>query len=359
MARKGDGIYVRGKTWWLDFVHFGNRHVVRLGKNISRTVARELASVERAKILKGEAGIGTRKRRDISFDKAKEEFLTWARANKKPGTAEFYGYCMQSLSRSFAGKNLGEIHPFLIEKHKQMRIAEGHRVAVNRELAALSALFNRCKEWKKFEGQSPVRSVKKLDEPLSRVRYLSEQEEAALVNECDEPLRTIVLLGIYAGLRISAEALTLKKDNVNLSRRLLTIEAAYSKNGETQTIPIHSKLVEPLRAAMKRSRGEYVFEGRQKKDSIRTAFENACERANLRGVTPHTLRHTFASRLAMAGVGNKTLQELGRWKRVEMIDRYAHLSPEHLAQAIEKIGQNSTTLFTTVENEEGLKTGSK
>jgi integrase len=132
------------------------------------------------------------------------------------------------------------------------------------------------------------------------MRYLSEEEEAALLSECNEPLRTIVLLGIYAGLRINAEALTLKKDSVNLSRCLLTIEAAYSKNGETQTIPIHSKLVEPLRAVMKGSRDEYVFEGRQKKDSIRTAFENACERAKLRGVTPHTLRHTFASRLAMA-----------------------------------------------------------
>jgi hypothetical protein len=43
MARRGDGIYLRGRTWWLDFMHDGKRHVVRLGKNISRTVAGELA----------------------------------------------------------------------------------------------------------------------------------------------------------------------------------------------------------------------------------------------------------------------------------------------------------------------------
>jgi integrase len=58
MARRGDGIYLRGKTWWLDFVHDGRRHVARLGKGISRTVAGELAQVKRAAILKGEAGIG-------------------------------------------------------------------------------------------------------------------------------------------------------------------------------------------------------------------------------------------------------------------------------------------------------------
>ena len=39
MARRGDGGYLRGKTWWLDFTHEGKRHVARLGKGINRTVA--------------------------------------------------------------------------------------------------------------------------------------------------------------------------------------------------------------------------------------------------------------------------------------------------------------------------------
>ena len=39
MARRGDGLYLRGKVWYLDFRHDGMRHVVKLGKNISRTVA--------------------------------------------------------------------------------------------------------------------------------------------------------------------------------------------------------------------------------------------------------------------------------------------------------------------------------
>ena len=41
MARRGDGIHQRGRTWWLDFVHRGDRHVVRIGSNINRTVAKE------------------------------------------------------------------------------------------------------------------------------------------------------------------------------------------------------------------------------------------------------------------------------------------------------------------------------
>ena len=90
MARRGDGIYQRGKTWWLDFRHDGRRHVARLGKGINRTVAGELASVQRAAILKGEAGIGGPKRKDLLFDKAADEYLAWPDANKRRLTAKTY-----------------------------------------------------------------------------------------------------------------------------------------------------------------------------------------------------------------------------------------------------------------------------
>jgi hypothetical protein len=66
MARRGDGIYQRGKTWWLDFTHDEKRHYVRLGRNISKTVAGEIAKVKRGAILKGEAGIGGPKGRTPS-----------------------------------------------------------------------------------------------------------------------------------------------------------------------------------------------------------------------------------------------------------------------------------------------------
>jgi integrase len=61
------------------------------------------------------------------------------------------------------------------------------------------------------------------------------------------------------------------------------------------------------------------------------------EAARLDGVTWHALRHTFASRLVAAGVDLRTVQELGGWKTLSMVQRYAHLSPGHLVAAVEKI----------------------
>ncbi|MFB3816028.1 MAG: tyrosine-type recombinase/integrase [Candidatus Methylomirabilales bacterium] len=48
-------------------------------------------------------------------------------------------------------------------------------------------------------------------------------------------------------------------------------------------------------------------------------------------------RHTFASRLAMAGVDLYTVQRAGGWKTAIMVQRYAHLSPDHMRAAMEKL----------------------
>ena len=89
MARKGNGLYLRGSVWYLDCRINGHRHVVKLGKNISHTVAGELANVKRVAILKGEAGIG-RKKKDLPFKEAREKFKAWAEANKIPNTIITY-----------------------------------------------------------------------------------------------------------------------------------------------------------------------------------------------------------------------------------------------------------------------------
>jgi site-specific recombinase XerD len=57
----------------------------------------------------------------------------------------------------------------------------------------------------------------------------------------------------------------------------------------------------------------------------------------LDGYTWHSNRHSFASRLVTAGVDLRTVQELGGWKTLSMVQRYAHLAPSHLAAAVERL----------------------
>ena len=282
--------------------------------------------------------------------------MLWTEANCRPKTIQSYRGCVKQLLLSFGGKRLGDIHSFLVEKHKQRRVKDGALVAVNRELTCLKALFNRCIGWSFFHGENPVRKIKLLKEREGRERYLEPEEERCLLAAAREPLRTIVLTSLDAGLRIQAEALTLKKADVDFRRNLLTVQAAYAKGAEKGTVPMNSRLREALKAQIGRSRSEWVFvqqDGVSPYKSIRTAFETAFRHAKLQ-VSPHVLRHTFASRLAMAGFDLRTIQELGRWKRLTMVQRYAHLSPSHKAEAVERL-LSFTTEITTPEKVDSVQ----
>lgn len=340
MARKGDGLYLRGSTWYLDCRIDGARHVVRLGKNISRTVAGELANVKRAAILKGDAGIG-RKNKDLSFKDAREKFEAWADANKKPNTVTTYKECLRRLAESFGNNRLSEIVPFHVEAHKQKRIQAGARVRANRELAVLKALFHRCQDWALFEGLNPVCKVKLVKEPRQRLRYLELEEEHRLLQAAPEPLRSIILVGIHCGLRLQSEALTLRWADVDLSRRTLTVQAGYAKSGQTRTVPLNSAVHAALARLKVDARSEFVFTTRTGKpyDSIRNGFESACTRAAVHGVTPHTNRHSFATRLIASGVDLRTVQELGGWASLRMLERYGHVAPGRKAHAVEQLVQ--------------------
>ena len=70
----------------------------------------------------------------------------------------------------------------------------------------------------------------------------------------------------------------------------------------------------------------------------RRVYLPAVRDVGLDGISWHTLRHTFASRLAMNGAGDSTIAALLRHSGTALVRRYAHLSPSHLQTAIEGVG---------------------
>ncbi len=63
-----------------------------------------------------------------------------------------------------------------------------------------------------------------------------------------------------------------------------------------------------------------------------TAWRNGLKRSGITDFRFHDLRHTWASWLVQAGVPLSALQEMGGWESIEMVRRYAHLSPNHLTE---------------------------
>jgi len=338
-TRKGDNLFKRGETWYFDARIDGIRYREKLGKGFSRTIAKEYAAARRIKILNEEAGFRKKKKIDLSFEDAANAFLKHAEAELRPRTFLTYKECCGRLRVSFAGKRLSQITTWLVQKHRQARIDAGAKIRANREVSCLKNLFNFCLRMKLYEGENPTHGIRLPKEPWTRIRFLDYDEEARLLQELHEPLRTLVVLGIHAGIRIQSEGVGLTWEHVDLTRNLVTVPAHLAKNGHERVIPLNQMIRTALAELRKDATHESIFistDGLPYRH-IRKSFDRACKRAKVYGVTPHVLRHTFASRLVMAGVDLRTIQELGGWKSLDMVMRYSHLSPQHKAQAVEAI----------------------
>jgi integrase len=140
--------------------------------------------------------------------------------------------------------------------------------------------------------------------------------------------------------------------DVDLLAKTLTI--GKDKNGRTLNVPFNSA-TEAVLLDMGTQRirpndpQEPVFPRRYREpdkffpravkraqEALREAGQHD-EAARLAGVSWHALRHTWASRLTMSGVDPRTLQTLGGWRSLAMVERYSHPSLDHLRAAVEKL----------------------
>jgi site-specific recombinase XerD len=128
--------------------------------------------------LRGEAGIG-RKRKDISFQEARARFESWLEINRRTHTVQSYKEALNRLSKAFDGRKLSQITAAELERYKESRVIGGRgKMSTNRELAVLSSLLNRCREWDVFEfcqgereNAASARRTKRFQENRGRVRF--------------------------------------------------------------------------------------------------------------------------------------------------------------------------------------------
>ncbi|MGF6511017.1 integrase [Paraburkholderia sp. 32] len=79
----------------------------------------------------------------------------------------------------------------------------------------------------------------------------------------------------------------------------------------------------------------FVYHGKPVYQTVTAAWTKALKRAGIRDCRWHDLRHTWASWHVQRGTPLQVLKELGGWETLEMVQRYAHLSADHLAQWVQ------------------------
>lgn len=222
---------------------------------------------------------------------------------------------------------------------------------------------------------NPFEAVKLPKVRAQKTRYLSPDEEKLLCTKIGPDYAPWVRLAILTGMR-RGEQFGLKWIDVDLEHSLLCLPS--TKTGGVQYVHLNEEAKGILRRRMSeqmnRGRcGEWVFPSENPSRHLDEdnfygrVFLPAVRAAKLEDVTWHTLRHTFASRLAMSGQNSSTIAELLRHSGLDLVRRYAHLSPSHLRNAVETVAaygggkpaqeETETVIKPGMETEETVKSG--
>jgi site-specific recombinase XerD len=345
--RRQRGVYEKlpgSGVWWIRYSDATGR--IRREKGGTKSSAILLYRKRKQEVLEGKKLPEKLRVPSVSFAEIAKDALDYSKAHKRTYDNDLYR--MQRLLGWFRDRAADSITPQDIERRFAEAVEQdGWKPATVNRVRALFSLIYRLAIQNGKVKENPARLVKHRTENNGRTRYLTSEEEGKL--------RAVIAtrwprhmpefdLALYTGLRLSEQD-GLTWENVNLSRRLLTVPR--SKNGETRHVPLNTGALcalETLRVEQATPSGP-VF--RQANGDPLTGprkwFEPAVRLARVRDFSWHCLRHTFASRLVMAGVDLRTIQELGGWKILGMVARYAHLAPQHLLAAVERLVPTSAS----------------
>jgi len=345
-------VYKRGNTWWYEFVFNGER-IRASTKQSNKRVAEQMEAAEKTRLAKGEVGIVERKPvptlREFAprFTAAIETLCA-----NKPATIKFYKGKLKALlaHEPFASSKLDQIEEAAIEQYKRRRSQEITRrklprspASVNRELATLRRLLNLAHEWKVI---ARVPKIRLLRGERHREFVLDYDQEELYLATAPTDLRDLAVLMLDTGLRVG-EALSLQWPQVHLepagaaSLGYARVLASVSKNSKQRNVPLTGRVAEMLRRLGPQKEG-YVFHRDDGSPLYQTWLNQ--RHAKLRKLlklpvefVPHSLRHTFGTRLGEAGADAFTIMKLMGHCSVVVSQRYVHPTPETMEEALDRL----------------------
>lgn len=326
----------KNSKWVIDFT-YKNRRIRRVIGESKRDAEAAMIRIKND-ILTEKYGF-TKPKKAILFKKfAKDYFELHSREKKSCETDRFH---IERLKSFFNGKYLSSITPELVEIYKSKRKKEVSSATVNRELACLKNMFSKAIDWEKAE-HNPVKRVEFFRENSIKERILADEEINRLMEAADcsesEYLKLFLIIALNTGMRRS-EILSLKRENINFAQRFILIED--SKIGKSRKVPMNKIVAVAIKKIDQAN--EYIFFNQKTKTRVKNvikSFMTACNRAGIKGVNIHALRHTAATKMINeAGVDVVTAGRILGHSSIKMTLRYCHPSEETMQRAVEKLGE--------------------
>lgn len=312
---------------------------------VARRMAREyLARLYLERIDPAEVSLPA-ERKAVSLRALIDMYEPWVCSHQKSGSVTIRAL---RLFDKFMDMPACALDRDTVERWRSENAGRLKRATINRRVAALQALF----AWGAKEGIPGVSAFRlpKLAQTDSKVvtRFLSDDERARLMAELaaregrsgPDYLMPAVVLSLNTGIR-KGTLLGLRWEDVDFASRTLRLRAEIMKSGRDAVMPLNGAALSALSAWREKGggRGGFVFpmdDGSRRRDTAH-AFKRVLDKAGIKNFTWHCLRHDFASQLAMKGVPMHIIQKLMCHGSMAMTQRYAHLSPNSLEEAVRRI----------------------
>jgi integrase/recombinase XerD len=258
------------------------------------------------------------------------------RRNFSPSTIRHYLGTVKDFANYF-GKSPDQLGPDELRRYQVYLLKErklGVRSVATR-VAALRFFFIRTLKKEGFREEIPY---PKYTRPLPTV--LSKDEVERLINAAGNLTHRALLMTLYGTGMRRAEVKQLKVRHIDSSRMMVRVECG--KGGYSRNVPLSPVLLETLREYWRYKKPtDYLFPGR---DNIHRPITGktlwyACQQAARfagipKHVTPHTLRHSYATHMLEDGTDPRTIQVLLGHQDLETTARYLHLSQIHLRAVV-------------------------
>jgi integrase len=281
-----------------------------------------------------------------TFAEFAEEFMrSYARVLTKPSTQTSYEQLLRAYLRDALGPvPLDEIKVREVDALRAELIGRGLSAkTTNNAIGLLGKILRYAQD---VEVLSSVPKIRKLKAAPAAFDFLAFEEADRLLAAAaahDPEWHAMILVALRTGMRYGELAelrwhdLDLDKGRVMVRRSVWRGHVTTPKGGREAVLPLSPETVRVLKRH-KHLRGELVFckpDGGQRIHRRADAMlKRVCKLAQLRPISWHVLRHTYASHLVMRGASIKATQELMRHRSLEMTLRYAHLSPEVRCDAV-------------------------
>lgn len=220
--------------------------------------------------------------------------------------------------------------------------------------ASVARMVSAARGFYKFlliDGHIRKHPAEDLDTPQRTAylpRFLTEDEMNRLLAVPDTATedglrdRTLFELMYSSGLRVS-EAAGLRISDIELAAGLLT---CHGKGNKQRRVPIGKSAVRwlqlylPVRTRSEAPVNPFLFLSprgvKLTPEFIQVAIKKYAKQAGLEGVTPHTLRHSFATHLIQNGADSRSVQALLGHTDISTTQIYTHMTNRHLRQTYDR-----------------------